>query len=130
MYRPLKTCGGPGSERSAGQSALWRLLAAPPPAPAPPPQAPPPGLGQRMRPARRSAGGESEAGPQPRDARRPIHAGQRRRGHAAEPGRGGGGLGLGGLRGFGGPAAKRAAAAARATGRGDGRRRGAPRGSP
>ncbi|VTJ78057.1 Hypothetical predicted protein [Marmota monax] len=76
-----------------------------------------------MRAAQRSAGGESEAGPQPRGAGRPIHAGQRQRGHAAEPGRGGG-LGLGSLRGFGGPAAGQAAA-----GRGDGRRRGAPRGS-
>ncbi|KAI5182074.1 Collagen Alpha-5(Vi) Chain [Manis pentadactyla] len=75
-------------------------------APGPAPRAPPSGRGQRMRAARRSAGGESEATPQPRGARRPIHAGQRRRGHAAEPGRGGG-LGLGGLRGFGSPAAGR-----------------------
>lgn len=80
-----------------------------------------------MRAVRRSAGCEIEASPQPRGARRPIHAGQWQSGYAAEPGCGGG-LGLGGLRGFRGSAAGRAAAA-RAAGRGYGRRRGAPRGS-
>lgn len=99
---------------------------APPPC-RPRPRQPRPGLGPRRRIAWRSAGGEIEAGLQPRGARRPIHAGQRRRGHATEPGCGGG-LGLGGLRGWGGPAAGQAAAA-RAAGRGDGRWRGVPRGS-